>query len=323
MHIRPLKVGQLQLANNLIQGPLAGYSCAPFRLITHRLGHPAYCSTEMISAKDLAHRAVKPKRYIWKAPAEGLVSYQLSGDSAKDLAVAARIVTDVGASLIDLNCGCPVAKIRAKGAGSKLLTEPSKIHDLVKALKANTSVPVSVKVRIDANSSDKNNLLVVKAIEEAGADLLVVHGRHWTEKYDVPCNLAQIAEIAAVSSIPVIANGDIEDLASLKRTFELTNCAGIMIARASVGQPWLFKKLSTEVAGAIFHLPSLVEIGQFYFEHVKGLVDLENEFLAVMQARKLAKYYIRQHFDNTNFLLEVNTCKTLAKLAKLIEKYFI
>lgn len=127
MYIRPLKVGQLQLTNNLIQGPLAGYSCAPFRLITHRLGQPAYCTSEMISAKYLASRSSKPRRYLWQDPAEGLVSYQLSGDNPQDIAVATKIATDAGASLIDLNCGCPVAKIRAKGAGSKLLSEPNKI----------------------------------------------------------------------------------------------------------------------------------------------------------------------------------------------------
>lgn len=322
MHIRPLKVGRLQLNNNLIQGPLAGYSCAPFRLITHRLGQPAYCTTEMISAKDLAHRSVKPKRYLWKDPAEGLVSYQLSGDNPQDIAAATKIVTDAGASLIDLNCGCPVTKIRAKGAGSKLLTEPNKIASLVMAAKANTHVPVSVKIRIDSVSGDNNNLSVAKTIEAAGADLLIVHGRHWTEKYDIPCNLEQIADIVAACKIPVIANGDVENIASLKRTFELTQCAGIMIARASVGRPWLFQQLQAESKKEFFKPPSLAEIGALFSEHLHSLAELETEYLSVIQARKLAKYYIRQHFPSEPFQLKINSCETLSVLDALIKTYF-
>ena len=322
MYIRPLKVGQLQLANNLIQGPLAGYSCAPFRLITHRLGQPAYCTSEMISAKDLIHRVVKPKRYLWKDPAEGLVSYQLSGDNPQDIALATKIVTDAGASLIDLNCGCPVAKIRAKGAGSKLLTEPNKIAALVLAAKANTQLPVSVKIRIDSVSGDNNNLSVVNAIEEAGADLLIVHGRHWTEKYDKPCNLEQIAEIVACCKIPVIANGDVKDIASLRRTFTVTNCAGLMIARASVGQPWLFQQLQLELTGQRFKFPSITAIGAIYLEHIQRLAELETEFLAVIQARKLAKYYIRQHFNGYEFQQQLNHCTSLIAFEKLVKDYF-
>lgn len=322
MYIKPLKVGHLQLTNNLIQGPLAGYSCAPFRLLTHRLGQPAYCTTEMLSAKDIARQAKLRKRYLWKEPAEGLVSYQLSGNDPADLASAAKIVTEAGADLIDLNCGCPVNKIRQKSAGSKLLSQPSKIAELVAAIKANTHVAVSVKIRVDSSSGDKNNLLVVKAVEESGADLLIVHGRHWTEKYDIPCNLEQIAEIAARCKIPVIANGDVEDVVSLKRTFELTGCAGIMIARASVGRPWLFQQLQHELEGKIFAPPSLVEIGTLFLEHLHRLAALETEYLAVIQARKLAKYYIRQHFNTAPLQEQLNICQRLSEVEKLIIGHF-
>jgi len=323
MLIKPLRIGSLLLTNNLIQGPLAGYSCAPFRLLTHQYGKPAYCVTEMISAKELSKQPTKRKRYIWKAPQEGVVCYQLSGNVASELAEAARIVTAAGADLIDINCGCPVPKMRAKNCGSRLLSQPAKIAELVQAIKASTPVPVSVKMRIDAHSGDANNLAVAKAVEEAGADLLVVHGRHWTERYDVPCNLEQIAEIAAAVAIPVIGNGDVSDSLSLKRMLTTTNCAGVMIARSSVGQPWLFQQLIAEMDGQSFTAPSTPAVGALFREHVLGLAELESEFIAVIQSRKLAKYYIRHRFDGTAFQQELNKAEDLATVAKLIEQYFL
>lgn len=323
MPIKPLRIGSLLLANNLIQGPLAGYSCAPFRLLSHHHGRPAYCVTEMISAKELIKQPNKRRRYIWKAPQEGVVCYQLSGNVASELAEAARIVTAAGADLIDINCGCPVPKMRAKGCGSRLLSQPAKIAELVEAVKANTSVPVSVKIRVDANSGDKNNLAVAKAVEEAGADLLVVHGRHWTERYDVPCHLQQITEIVAAVAIPVIGNGDVEDAVSLKRMLTVTNCAGVMIARSSVGQPWLFQQLIAEINEQSFAVPTTATVGALFMEHVLGLAELESEFIAVIQSRKLAKYYIRHRFDGTAFQQALNKATDLAMVAGLVKQYFL
>lgn len=321
MSIKHLKIGQLALNNNLIQGPLAGYSCAPFRLITYRYGQPAYCATEMISAKDLIKQ--QRKRYIWKAPNEGVVSYQLSGNNPYELAEAAKIVTDAGANLIDLNCGCPVTKIRAKGCGSKLLSQPTKIAALVESIKANTSVPVTVKIRIDAQSGDNNNLAVATAVATAGADALIVHGRHWTEDYTIPCNLDQIAEIVAAVSIPVIANGDVTDAVSFRQTLIKTHCAGVMIARAGVGQPWLFQQIAAELAHQPFTKPTLAEIGRIFIEHVEGLAELEAEFIAVIQSRKLAKYYIRQQFDSTLFQTLLNKATRLEQIKHLVAEYFV
>jgi len=322
MYIKPLKIGSLEIRNNLIQGPLAGYSCAPFRKLVQRFGAPAYCTTEMISAKDLAHKATKLKRYIWKDPAEGLLCYQLSGHEPNDMAKASQIVTEAGADLIDINCGCPVTKIRSKGAGSRLLAQPEKIAQLIEAIKQNTHLPVTVKIRIDSYSGDNNNLRVAKAVESAGADLLIVHGRHWSEKYDTPCNLQQIAEIVAHCNIPVIANGDVKDLESLSRTFLKTGCAGIMIARASVGKPWLFSQLQAESAAKPFVQPSLSQVGAVFIEHIQALAELETAYLAVLQARKLAKYYAGGLFESSLLQQTLNQCQNLAEVEAIIKVHF-
>lgn len=186
----------------------------------------------------------------------------------------------------------PVTKIRRKGAGSKLLSESEKLYDIIKAIKSEVDVPLSLKIRVDGVSGDTFNKEVVQIINDAGADFMIVHGRHWTERYDVPVRLDEIASIKAASKIPVIGNGDVRDNESLKQMLA-TGVDGVMIGRASVGRPWIFQELLAAMRGEAYAIPSKAEIGALFLKHIKGLRELENEKLAVLQARSLSKYYLR------------------------------
>lgn len=323
MLIKPLKLGKLQLTSNLIQGPLAGYSCAPFRMITHQYGKPAFCATEMISAKDLVHRNPKPKRYLGKDPKEGLLCYQLSGNDPEFLAQATALVSEAHADLVDLNCGCPVGKIRAKPAGSKLLTTPEKIFALVRAIKANTDAVVSIKIRVSGDIADHDDHAVIDAAEQAGVDFITVHGRHWTERYDVPCRINAIADIVNYAKVPIIANGDVADYESLQQIFAVTKCAGVMIARASVGRPWLFQELAAHDKQLSFSMPSNQQIAAIFKEHISALIELESARLAALQSRKLAKYYGRCLPNTLEFTIAMQQVTTEDHCLHLIEEYFI
>lgn len=308
---------------NLIQGPLAGISCAPFRLLTWRYSQPAFSCTEMISCKTLIHQAgLAEQRFVVKDPSEGPVCFQLSGSDPYEVGEATKRVTDYGADLIDLNCGCPVKKIRSKGAGSSLLTKPSQLYRLICALKQNTTVPVSIKIRVQANSEEKFNHEVAKVVSDAGADFLIVHGRHWTEHYETPCRYDDIAYFVNELTIPVIGNGDIACLSTLKKMLA-TGCAGVMIARAGVGQPWLIRKLIAEMQGEHYVLPSFKEIGEIFFEHVDRLNQLlKNEKFAILQARKFAKYYARGLQNKLEFCDAINSCIRLDELKLICLNYF-
>jgi nifR3 family TIM-barrel protein len=321
--VKPLKLGNQTFPVNLIQGPLAGVSCAPFRLLTHEYGKPAFSCTEMISCKTLIHQPYRSqRRFTEKDPGEGPVCFQLSSADPHELAEAVKQVTDYGADLIDLNCGCPVKKIRKKGVGSGLLTNPSHVYALITAMKQNTHVPVSIKIRVEGGSNDKFNAEIARAVADAGADFLIVHGRHWTEKYDTPCHYDDIQFFVEALNLPVIGNGDISDIISLKKMFE-TGCAGVMIARAGVGQPWLIQKLIAEMNGEAFLQPSFTEVGQIFLRHVRGLVALfEAEKFAILQARSFAKYYARGLKDREKFCIAMNGCKSYSELALITQKFF-
>lgn len=322
--ITPLRLGSRTFPVNLIQGPLAGVSCAPFRLLTWRHSQPAFSCTEMISAKTLLHRNKQSNhRFIAKDPQEGPVCFQLSGSHPGEIAEAVKIATDTGADLIDLNCGCPVNKIRSKGAGSRLLTNPSLLHDLIKSMKMNTHVPVSIKIRVEGGSQDVFNRDVAAAVRDGGADFLVVHGRHWTEHYETPCQHDQIRYFVDALNIPVIGNGDVACADSLRRMLA-TGCAGAMVGRAGVGQPWLIGQLIAELRGESFAPPTLAETGLLFIEHATRLIDLlGNEKFALLQARKFAKYYGRRLPERAAFCDAVNTCETLAAFTDICSQYFL
>jgi len=321
--LKPLKLGKLTFPINIIQGPLAGVSCAPFRKITWRYSQPAFSCTEMISCKTLLYQsAFSQKRFIKIDPEEGPVCFQLAGNNAKELAEATRIVTAQGASLIDLNCGCPVKKIRRKGAGSSLLQNTILLYQLIKAMKDNTTVPVSIKIRVDGNSNDSFNREVATIIKDAGADFLVVHGRHWTENYETLCHYSDIEFFVNELNIPVIGNGDISCIDSLKKMLA-TGCAGVMISRAGVGQPWLIRQLIEEMQQKIFSLPANSEIGSMFLQHITELaILLNNETFAIIQARKLAKYYGRYLKTKSMFYTAVNHCSNLQELKNICIEHF-
>jgi tRNA-dihydrouridine synthase B len=320
--IQPVKVGNLILPSNVIQGPLAGYSCAPFRVITHRYGSPGFCATEMISATALTSRQDRPKRYLMRDHKEGLLCYQLAANNPDTLAQATTMVSEEGADIVDLNCGCPVQKIRRKGTGSKLLTEPETLYRLVKAMRENTDATVSIKIRGAGDAGDHDERAIVEAAELGGVDFITVHGRHWSERYDVSCRHEDIEKIVSIASVPVFANGDVDSFSSFHTIMQATKAAGVMVARASVGRPWLFKQIYAEARGEAYITPDFISIGKIFVEHIKGLVALESERLAILQSRKLAKYYARDLPGRTAFVEKAQQAITLSSLLQLIDDFF-
>lgn len=289
----PFNIGDLTLSNRLIQGPLAGFSCAPFRQRYYRYTPPAYCVSEMISAVDVLQKHQPDSRFLYRAPEEKVLCYQLSGNNPAILAQAAVRVQSLGADLIDLNCGCPKAKIRKKNAGSAHLDDPDNLLAIICVVKNAITIPLTIKVRI---LGDERDIAMAQAIEKAGADALIVHGRRWVDDYDKACDFAQIAAIKQALTIPVIANGDIADHDSLSQAIAITGCDAYMIGRAGSGNPWLFQQLLT--APDLTVDVSLIERANCFMTHLYGLSQLESEHQAVLQSKSLVRYYFRDRLEN-------------------------
>ena len=321
--ITPLHIGNRTFPVNLIQGPLAGISCAAFRLLTWQYSKPAFSYSEMISANALAKNSKHTnERFLNKDPNEGSVCFQLVGNTVKELSESAKIITDFGADLIDFNCGCSVPKIRGNGAGSSLLLDRPKLYKLLCALRQSTSLPLSVKIRVAIND-DNTNIEIARVLSDTGVDCIVVHGRNWEERYNTPCRHEAIKFFVEQMKIPIIGNGDVNCIDSLKKMFA-TGCAGVMVARFGVGQPWLIGKLMAEMQQHPFTIPSIKEIGEIYIAHVEHLARLlNNEKIAVLQARKLAKPYAKSLQNKKEFCHAINSCDDFSNFQNLCMSYFV
>lgn len=305
----PLTIGTLQIPHRLVQGPLAGYSCAPFRQMFSAFHPPAYCVSEMISAHDVVHKHDDHGRYLFRSAEEGLLCYQIAGHDADTMAAAASRLAALGADLIDINCGCPKNKIRKKGAGSALLEKPDNLVRIVERIRQAISCPLTVKLRIQGEPQDS---LLTRRLADAGADALIIHGRRWNDDYDTPCNRQQIALIKQTVNIPVIANGDIHDSESLNKTLEETGCDAVMIGRAGTGKPWLYQSLLTSSWPEL----SYKKQRSLFLTHIKQLAALENEHKAVLQSKTLARYYFKGLVDG-EWLQTLYTANTLNDLERL------
>lgn len=277
-------LGSLSLPHRLIQGPLAGYSCAPFRQLFSLFTPPAYAVSEMISAYDVVYKHQAKGRYLYRHPEEFTLCYQIAGHQPDLMAEAAIKLQDLGADLIDLNCGCPKAKIRKKGAGSALLDRPEQLIALVKAVRKVIGCPLTVKVRLQGTPQD---LELAKQLADCGVDALIVHGRRWQDDYDIPCDLEQVARIKQVLTIPLIVNGDIGDRKSLERAWAETGADAFMISRAGTGNPALFQELLTGLSVPL----SYAEKVALLMRHLSGLAVIEGEYQAVLQSKSLVRYY--------------------------------
>ena len=285
------QIGSLTLPHRLIQGPLAGFSCAPFRAMYALFQQPAYAVSEMISARDLITR--QPARFVSRASDEHRLCYQISGDDPDILVSAAQYLESIGADMIDLNCGCPKTKIRKKGAGSALLDKPQQLIEIIHAVKSRIQIPLTVKIRLQGQDRD---VALAASIANAGADALIVHGRRWQDGYDVACDRHSIARIKQAITIPVIANGDIRDEVSLHQFMQETQCDGYMISRAGTGRPWLYQQLlnTAPLSQASFDFESCIG---YFMTHLQGLAQLEHEFQAVLQSKTLVRHYFRPWFQ--------------------------
>ncbi len=322
MGIHPLKIAALTLDNNLVQAPLAGYSSLPFRLLAWEMGRPGLLATEMISANALFQHSDTQEQYLAKSPHEGPVLYQLWGANPEALGYATRVAEERGADAIDLNCGCPVRKVRAANAGSKLMEQPELIRDLVKAMRRNTRLPVSIKIRAGTDAGNFNAVEIARIAEGEGADWLTVHGRHAKEAYGTPCRYGEIERVVRAVTIPVVGNGDVRDGETAGRMFA-TGAAGAMVGRACMGSPWVFRRIVEECAGRAFTPPSLADIGATILRHHDLLADLLGGERAIRHCRKLGSFYSKAFAGAREFRNSLNFCHNREELAELIGKYFV
>ena len=225
-------------------GPMTKGSNLPYRRLCTELGARVLVS-EMVVARRLKQRRQSEYALIRRAPGEPCFGVQLAGNKPEEMAWAAALAESRGADFIDLNLGCPIDHFTRMGLGAALGRQPSKVARIVAAMRAAVAVPVTVKIRLGWNETTRNYLTVAKAVVDAGAAVLTVHGRTREARYRHPADWDAIAEIAAAVPVPVIGNGDLLFPHEVQSRLAATGCAAVMVARGALIKPWLFREAAT------------------------------------------------------------------------------
>jgi nifR3 family TIM-barrel protein len=314
-----LKIGNLEMKNQVVLAPMAGVCNSAFRLTVKEFGAGLVCA-EMVSDKGIVFKNEKTMNMLYIDEREKPLSLQIFGGEKKTLVEAAQFVDkNTNADIIDINMGCPVPKITKCDAGAKWLLDPNKIYEMVAAVVDAVDKPVTVKMRM---GWDEDHIFAVKnaqAVERAGGQAVALHGRTRVQMYEGKANWDIIREVKQNINIPLIGNGDVQTPQDAKRMLEETGCDGVMIGRAALGNPWMiYRTVQFLESGKLMDEPSVREKIDVCILHLDRLIALKNENVAVREMRKHTAWYLKGVKGNAKVRNAINECNTRDHLVTLL-----
>ena len=321
MYLHKLKIGNVELENNLILAPMAGVTNLPFRVICKEFGLGLVC-TEMASARAIFYNDQKTKRLFNTEGEKRPISFQVFGSDEESMEYAAKFVSEF-ADILDINMGCPAPKVVKNGDGSRLLLDLDKVKSIMETVVKASKVPVTVKIRKGWDNDHIVAVEVAKIAEEVGVSAITVHGRTRSEYYTGKADLNIIKKVKESVKIPVIGNGDVVDEESAYRMFETTGVDGIMIGRGSFGNPWIFRNIKYYLeTGEKLQPPSNEEKLEVIKKHIKLAVEEKKEEVAVKELRKHISWYTKNLKNSSEFRAMMNKIESKDEFVKAIEEYF-
>jgi len=319
MYVHPIKIGNVEIENNIFLAPMAGISDMPFRILCKEKG-AGLVYTEMVSSKGMFYDDNKTKKLMQIDERERPVAIQIFGSDPEIMGKIAKEVSK-DADIIDINMGCPAPKVTKNGEGSKLLLDLELIDKITKNVVQNSSVPVTIKIRKGWDDEHINAVEVAKIAEKNGIAAITVHGRTREQFYSGKADWEIIKKVKETVSIPVIGNGDIIDGETAKKMFDETGCDAIMIGRASNGNPWIFEQIINYLKnGKKIEPPNVETVKLMILNHLKMLVEHKGEYTAVREMRKQIAWYIKGMQNAANIRNEINKIEDLQELENRIIK---
>lgn len=315
-------IGNKEISNNVFLAPMAGVTDLAYRALCKEMGC-GLVYTEMISAKALYHNNEKTLGLMEVSEEEKPVAIQIFGNEPDIMAEAVRRNFNgrEDITLIDINMGCPVNKITKAGEGSALLKNPALASQIVESIKKVCDIPVTVKIRTGWDDNNINAVEMAKALEAGGADAITIHGRTRTQMYEGKANWDIIGKVKESINIPVIGNGDVftaEDAFELKRQ---TNCDGIMIARGSMGNPWIFKQIELILKDENPLVISNSDRLEMCMKHYDLSIKFNGDVKAVREMRKHIGWYIKSLPMSNEIKNEINKLNSRDEVFKVLEEY--
>lgn len=316
-----LQFGSFRLATNLLLSPIAGYCDLAFRQTIRPLGGLGLACTDLLNPRGLLRQTVKSMEIVQTEPGDEPLCVQLYGREPDQMADAARWCADRGTDVLDINMGCPASKITCKAGGAALLREPELALRIAREVARAVSAPVTVKMRLGWDEASIAAPRLARAFEDVGVAGIIVHGRTAAQRFGGCVDLDRIAEVVqAVPSIPVIGNGDVRSPEDARRMIEHTGCAGVMIGRAALRDPWIFRDthafLTTDRTPEPPDVRERIALMNRHFEH---LVRLRGERPACLTFRQRASWYTGTIGDCPQFRQGVRFIETADDYRRLVD----
>jgi nifR3 family TIM-barrel protein len=284
-----MKLGALSIEPAVLLAPMAGITDSPFRGLARELGCPAVV-TEMVSSEGIIRDQGGSMRLLSFGPGEHPVIAQIFGSRRESMAEAARRCQDLGFDAVDINMGCPVKKVIRSGSGAALMRDEENAAKVVSAIRRAVSLPVTAKLRSGWSPEEQNAVDLACRLADCGLDALIVHPRTRNQFYSGSADWQVIARVVEAVNLPVVGNGDLRTPEDAKRMFQQTGCAGVMVGRAALGNPWLPGRMAGLGSGP----PDREEIHRVFCIHLQKMIDLlGSPTRAVMRMRKHAVWYTR------------------------------
>ena len=305
---------------------MAGVTDLAYRMICREYDSDVMLATEMLSSKSLSYAHLNQKRFDHSRRMEipkddNLTGVQLFGHEPDVMYDAAKIATESGAKFIDINMGCPVAKIVNGMDGAALMKEPQLARDIVRSVIKATHLPVTVKTRLGWCQQTLNAPEFCKGLVGEGAQALTIHGRTRSQKYMGSANWELIAKVVDAVDVPVFANGDIKTVHDARKALETTGAAGLAIARATMGKPWFSKQVNHFLrTGEELPEPNFNEKLDLAIKHCKKLIELKGEYIGIQESRRHISNYTTGMYGAADLRKRVNVAENFEQAVEAIEE---
>jgi tRNA-dihydrouridine synthase B len=319
---KPFKIRDIEINPPLILSPMAGVTDVSFRRLLKQCGGIGLTVSEFISVEGLTRHNPKSKRQMRFFEEERPFAVQIFGGQPERMAMAAEMAQEIGADILDINCGCPAPKVVKHGGGSGLLRDHSRLETILKEVKKAITIPLTIKIRAGFYDHTINAVETARLAEDCGAEHIALHGRTKEQGYKGLANWDLVRQIKETVSVPVSGSGDVTTIEGAFARWRETNCDGVLIGRGAMANPWIFRQIEDAIAGREIFQPTLEDKQNILLEYFEMLREDMPELAAIGRMKQLAGQFTRGLQGGALFRTTLYHSHSVEEILNRIGEYF-